>query len=223
MKKHMKIILICLCTAFLIAAVLMLWQGGVIVFDRSAVVRAETVLWNGETYSMTTGEYTEGKTIAKSNDGSWRINEVEEDPSHKFLVARSFLDQALYVADSYEIPESGEITLACWNGEHITDEAFLNAVSDIIAQKTTSFEHQTDGIFALTDNQRMKPLYLAYEGCPIATQFGGYMGKINGSWVITTYISPDTHNEDGSWKEHSVGCYAIPEEHHRILQEYFFE
>lgn len=224
MKKHLKIILVCLCAVFLIVvAVFLLWQGGAIVFDHSARLGTEAMFWNGEKYSIITGEYTEGKTIAKSEDGAWRINEVEEDPTHKFLVARAFLDQALYVAESYDVPESGEVTKACWNGEYIPDKGFMKAVSEINSNKTTTFEHETMAVFTLEDNQRMKPLYFAYEGCPIATHFCGYMGKINGEWVITTYISPDTHNENGSPKMHTVGCYTIPEEYHEIIEKYFFE
>jgi hypothetical protein len=26
---------------------------------------------------------------------------------------------------------------------------------------------------------------------PVATEFIGYMGKVNNTWVITTYISPE--------------------------------
>ena len=89
----------------------------------------------------------------------------------------------------------------------------MDALAKIEAEKTTSFTYETDGIFALTDNQHMRRLYFAYDNCPIATNYKGYMGKVNGAWVITTYISHDTRNEDGSPKPYSVGCYVIPEEY----------
>ena len=53
----------------------------------------------------------------------------------------------------------------------------------------------------------MKKLYFAYEDCPVATVYKGYLGKINGQWAITT---------DG-------GCYSIPDKYSKILEKYFFE
>ena len=49
---------------------------GYIVFDHSGVRRGEGVYWNDVLYVPASGEYGEGKTIAKTNDG-WQINEVK--------------------------------------------------------------------------------------------------------------------------------------------------
>lgn len=207
--KLSKFSIICLCVLFVIAIgiFVLLWNSGVFVFDRSAIVHVEGMVWKGQDYSRISGEYTEGRTIAKSEDGSWKINEVKEDPSHTFVVARSFLDQYLYVSDAYTIPTSGEITKICWNREYIEDKEFIKALSEIDAAKTTSFAYNTEAIFVLKDNQRMKKLYFAYEGCPVATVYKGYLGKINGKWAITT---------DG-------GCYSIPDKYSQVLEKYFFE
>ena len=72
-----------------------------------------------------------------------------------------------------------------------------------------------------TENQFMEELYYAYENCPVATNFMGYMGKVNGEWVITTEISQDTRNEDGSAKLYPVSCYRIPSQYWDVLSEYF--
>ena len=217
--------IICLCAflAIVIGVFVLLWNSGVFVFDRSAKVGVEGMIWNGKNYSTVSGQYTEGRTIAKSEDGSWEINEVKEDPSHTFVVARSFLDQYLFVSDDYTIPTSGKITTVCWNGKYIKDKEFIDAISQIEIKKTTSFDYETEAIFRLNDNQRMKALYFAYEDCPVATVNNGWLGKINGKWVITTYVSSDRHNEDGSLKPHKVGCYSIPETYSQILEKYFFE
>lgn len=207
--KLSKKAVVCLCVGFVIVigVLALLWHRGVFVTDRSAAVYAESMEWKGQDYSQISGEYTEGRTIAKSEDGSWKINEVKEDPSHTFVVARSFLDQYLYVSDDYTIPTSGKITKICWNREYIEDEEFIKALSEIDAAKTTSFAYSTETIYELKDNQRMKKLYFSYEGCPVATVYKGYLGKINGEWAITT---------DG-------GCYLIPDTHSQILEKYFFE
>lgn len=206
---------------FIIGIVAILWHSNGFIFDRSASVGVEGMTWNGKRYSTVSGEYTEGRTIAKSADGSWDINEVKEDPSHTFVVARAFLDQQLYVADDYTVPTSGEITKVCWNGRYIEDQDFLKAVAEIDAAKTTTFEYQTDNIYALTDNQHMRRLYFAYEDCPVATQQKGCLGKVNGQWVITTYISPDRYNEDLSPKPYTVRCFSIPDKYASILEKYF--
>ena len=96
-----------------------LFANGIIVFDHSGVRRGEGVYWNNALYVPASGEYSEGKTIAKTNDG-WQINEVEEDDTHTFIVMRSFLDQSLLVREDYEIPRSGEITTLFWNGKDIS-------------------------------------------------------------------------------------------------------
>ena len=89
--------------------VVLLIANGIIVFDHSGVRRGEGVYWNNTLYVLCSGEYAEGKTIAKTNDG-WQINEVEEDDTHTFIVMRSFLDDSLLVREDYDIPNSREIT-----------------------------------------------------------------------------------------------------------------
>ena len=189
--------------------------------ENSIVVGFEGMEWNGKSYSYISGEYTLGKHIAKSKDG-WYISEIKEDPSHNFVVASSFLDHRFLVADDYNIPTSGEITTVSWGfRNYITDREFLNAISEIDSQKITSFDYETEAIFVVTDNQRMKELCFAYENCPVPTNYNGYMGKIDDKWVITTYISPDQENADGSRKKYLVSCYSIPDKYSNILEKYF--
>ena len=98
-----------------------LFANGIIVLDHSGVRRGEGVYWNDVLYVPASGEYSEGKTIAKTNDG-WQINEVEEDDTHTFIVLRSFLDQSLLVREDYEVPSSGEITTLYWNRKEVFPE-----------------------------------------------------------------------------------------------------
>ena len=223
-RKLSKPAIICIFVFFavVIGIFVLLWNCGVFVLDHSVMVYMEGMTWKGQDYSRVGGEYTEGRTIAKSKDG-WKINEVREDPSHTFVVTRSFLDQYLYVSDDYTVPTSGKITKVCWNGEYIENKEFLQALTQIDITKTTSFDYETEAIFILNDSQRMKQLYFAYENCPVATANKGWLGKINGEWVITTYISSNQNNEDGSPKPYMVGCYSIPDGYSQILEKYFFE
>lgn len=218
MSKKMKFVLGFLLISSLAIVALMPWR---IMFIPAAEVASNHVVWDEKEYYPAYGVYTEGKTIAKGKDGDWKINSVKEDPSHTFIVARSFLDQYLLVSSDYVVPKEGVVTKVAWNGKYITDKMFVNAVTNIEEEKATTFTYKTDGIFQLTDNQQMRELFFAYEDCPVTTEFKGCLGKVNGEWVITTYISDDRVNPDGSPKQYSVDCYTIPNEYWEILSKYF--
>ncbi len=225
MSKKWEIVLRCICClvilAFAARFIYKLWESGAFIFERTAYVSANYANWNGKEYSSAHGEYTEGRTIAKAKDGGFVINAVEEDPSHTFIVVRSFLDQYLLVANDYTIPTSGKVTTVAWNGKYISDSSFLEAVSSIQAEKTTSFTYESENIYQLTDTQHMRLLYFAYENCPVATEFIGYMGKVNGEWVITTEFSESDSDDVVYPDARSVGCYKIPSEYWALLSEYF--
>ena len=222
LKKNLSIIIRCLIGLIFVAVLFFrLWDRGAFIFDRTADVDLQHVTWNGKHYSPITGEYSEGRTIARGKEADWVINSVKEDPSHTFIVARSFLDQELMVLDDYTVPTSGELTTVCWHWNYISDPLFLDAMQKIEAEKTTSFTYQTENIVYLTENQHMRSLYFAYEHCPVTTNYKGYMGKVNGEWVITTYISQDQTTENGTPKLFSVGCYTIPNQYWDILSKYF--
>ena len=215
MKKKCKIgFFWLLVVSIVMVLVIKLWSMGAFL-PRSADVSSNRVVWNGREYSPASGEYTEGRTIAKGKEADWVIDAVEEDPSHTFIVARSFLDNYLLVADDYTIPTEGRVTTISWKGKYITDEAFIEAVTNIEAEKITTFTYETEHIMT----QHMGELYVAYEDCPVTTEFKGYMGKVNGEWVITTDISWDT--EDGYPKLYTVGCYRIPDTYWDVLAKYF--
>lgn len=184
---------------------------GYVVLDHSARRRGEGVQWNGVLYVPASGEYTEKKTIAKTDDG-WNIVAVKEDESHTFVVLRSFLDNYLLVREDYEIPTTGQITAVSWNGKKIEDAAFCDAVTAILENKQPDFSYETQAVSHLRDDQHMRRLYLSYEGCPIGTEFAGWMGTVNGAWCITTQVSSDSD---------TVWCYEIPQEYIPILEPYF--
>lgn len=149
---------------------------------------------------------------------------------HFKIILCCLLFSVIVIVVSFKLWESGAfvtdysaivgVDSLTWNGTYITEDSFVNAVSKIEAEKITSFTYETDGIFQLTENQHMRSLYFAYENCPVATNFIGYMGKVNGEWVITTDISQE-RNEDGSPKTSLVSCYVIPNEYWDIISKHF--
>ena len=205
MKKHWRwLVLAALALAFVGLAFLKGW----IVTDHSAQRRGEGVFWNGVLYVGASGDYSEDRTIAKTEDG-WNIVSVKEDESHTFVVLRSFLDNYLLVREDYEIPTSGTVTAVSWNGKKIEDAAFCAAVAAIVEAKQSDFSYETTAISHLREDQHMRLVYLAYEGCPIGTEFAGWMGTVNDVWCITTKTSGD-----------AVWCYEIPQAYIPVLEPY---
>lgn len=177
--------------------------------------------WKGHAYIECIGEYSEGKTLAMNSEGNWQVNAVKEDPSNTFVVKRSFLDQYLCVREDYTIPKNGEITGVFWNGEKISDPLFCLAFSEIYENDGETFTYETERIYSLTETQNMGSVYICYEGCPVGTEYAGYMGIVNGIWIKTVDISSDDRNEDGSPKPYTVVCKIIPDEYIPVLQKYF--
>ncbi|NMP37701.1 MAG: hypothetical protein GX051_06190 [Clostridiales bacterium] len=214
-----------LCFSVIVTAVIgvilcFLITKGLIVFDHTAEKRDGGIYWNDTMYVSCYGKYTEWKTIAKTKDG-WHINAVKEDSSNTFIVARSFLDQELFVKSDYTVPVSGEITTVFWGGNEIKNTEFINAVSKILENAVSDFEYETEAIYSIQDNQKMRDLYIGYNGCPVGTYFAGYMGIVNDKWCITTEISDEQHNADGSSKPYTVWCYCIPQEYSELLEKSF--
>lgn len=205
MKKPWRILLP---AALLVLLFGLAFLKGWIVTDHSAQRRGEGVFWNGVLYVGASGDYTEERTIAKTEDG-WNIVSVKEDESHTFVVLRSFLDNYLLVREDYEIPTSGTVTAVSWNGKKIEDAAFCAAVAAIVEAKQSDFSYETTAISHLREDQHMRLVYLAYEGCPIGTEFAGWMGTVNDVWCITTKTSGD-----------AVWCYEIPQAYIPVLEPY---
>ena len=91
-----------------LAVITFLFATGIIVLDHSAQRGFEnSVTWQGHTYvEYPYNGYHEGRTLAKTTDGL-RINAVKEDPTHTFIVLRSFTDQWLLVREDYIVPTDG--------------------------------------------------------------------------------------------------------------------
>ncbi len=109
MNKKLLISIISIAVV-VITIFIFLFATGIIVTDYSAERGFEnSVVWQGHTYVSYSyqGEYHEGKTIAKTTDGL-QINEIKEDPTHTFIVLRSFTDQWLLVREDYVIPTNSE-------------------------------------------------------------------------------------------------------------------
>ncbi|MBQ3550893.1 MAG: hypothetical protein IJA41_07940 [Clostridia bacterium] len=215
MSKKVKLSVAVVSVVLVVAALIVgaLWHFGAFVTDRSAVVGLESLEWQGRTYSPRYGKYDLGRRIAKTTNGL-DVYEIKGDPEHNFLLVSSFVDSILYVSDDYEIPTSGTVTRINWNYKDITDKVLLQAVVEIIADRCVqgSYKSPYGGLFVENEVQNLEALYVAYDNCPVATVNMGFMGKLNGKWIITVEVSPDRSE---------CKYYNIPDQYVGILERYF--
>jgi hypothetical protein len=203
-----------------VVGLIFIMLNGVMVLDHTGELKGDFLYWNDAIYVPCSGVYTEGKTIAETSDG-WRINEIEEDETHTFVVIRSFLDQRLLVKEAYDIPNCGAITVAVWNGQRIDDAAFCEAITEIIENRVTNFQCEAENLWELTEGRQMRILYVGFDDCPIGSLYVGYLGTINGAWYITTEPPGDLSYFEGSTEAQLFSCYSIPEAYASTLEKYF--
>jgi hypothetical protein len=211
-SRKLKISLGCIAVVVIALFGLML-ANGIIVFDHSAQRREDNgIIWKDVKYRAVSGKYREGKTVAETKDG-FDICEVEGDGSHTFVGMRSFLDNWLLVREDYVIPIDGEITRGYWNMTFIEDEEFLSAVAEIVEQAEPDFvyDNSKGDIYQYKGDDVMRELVVAYEGCPVPTNYIGYMGTIEGRWCITV----------GDHRKEKIYCYYIPDEYIEVLEKYW--
>ena len=165
----------------------------------------------GVTYIHKEFDYAEaGRTIAYV-DG-WTVSTIKEDPSRTFLRVSSFLDGYGYMREDYVIPTGDEITVVYLNDRYrYTSRSLCNMIADLRANlPAESFTIRTDAVYRYAES-----VSVGYEGCPIATQFVGYLGNINGKWV---FIPPtEIRYENDGYVEREFVCHVIPEKYHDIL------
>ena len=187
----------------------MLIGSGVFVWDRTAERVGEGILWHGVRYVSVTGYCHEGRTIGRTADG-WKINEVREDPSHTFVVLRSFLDRNLLVREDYEIPGFGAVGLVWWQSKNVRDAELCRAVGEILTRAEPDFLFETEEVFTVNEHQKMKEVYVAYGDCPVPTVYAGWLGQIDGVWRLTLGIPAEWPEVDG---KKQIPCFTIPPEY----------
>lgn len=200
--------------ALMLCLVLLLSSN--IVTDHSVELSGEGFLWNDVQYVPCAAVYTEGDAVAQSDSG-WSVCEVEEDPSHTFLVLRSFLDQQLCVREDYEIPCDGTLSAVFWNGKKVESAEFCAVVREILNDFRAERVYQTDAIFSLTDAQQMRDIAFCWDDCPVGVDREDcWIGTLDGDWVFAKRM-PDSEEES---ELHSYAICQIPNEYAKILEAY---
>ncbi len=200
----------------MLALIITVFASGVIITDRSAVYSAEGLNWNGAFYKSCTGFYEEGKTVAKTSDGNWNINEVKGDAKHNFVVARSFLDQTLLVRSDYKIPESGTPNAVYLGTKKITSREDCKIISDIFLNDSETFSVSATH----EDVNNWQSVYIGFDGCPVAV-FRGYIGFADENYFFTVDLSDMKEKDNGSNAPFTVLCKSVDKSCYAMLNEHF--
>ncbi|WP_297597260.1 hypothetical protein [uncultured Cetobacterium sp.] len=178
----------------------------------------DTIHWKGSSYIISQGGHKEGERIAKG-DGFSLFS--AGDPTETFIVYRSFLDNALYVKEDFNIPTEGKITKVSWAYEIFTDKDLCDTILKILEEsknlEINRYESE-DLIFRLKPGLVMRTLYVAYEDTYIPTKYKGEIGVINGKWSITT-SAEEKIGENGILYKYSY--ILVPENYVNVLEDYF--
>lgn len=196
-KTLITVLIILLCITVLPGYVFIHRQ----LLKKDGFVGIEAVEIENVRYLYTSFELTEeGKTIALIDD--WHINEVPEDPSHTFLVVRSFLDQYYIVREDYTIPTKGNVSCAYIGNmmERTTDKKLLRALTEILH---TDFTDGTPILLSCRKDERgnFNHIVVGYNDCPVGTDTGiYYIGKVDSEWVIIF------RDELGEWEDDKLAA-----------------
>lgn len=201
-------------------------------FDHSAELEnygtdGMIIHWNNSSYSHPFIGFTYskiGKVIATSSNKKVLIREIEDDKSHTFIAVGCEFESGpvVYKKDDYEIPKGGKISAIYWDCNRIKDDNFIKAVSFSINNPQDTFEYTIEGEFISTlhgDSQYMKRLSFCYGDCPVGTDSKGYMGKINGKFVIANEVY--SNNKYGIDSIRKYSCKVIPDKYIMIMEKYF--
>ncbi|MBE6560379.1 MAG: hypothetical protein E7662_04580 [Ruminococcaceae bacterium] len=206
--KAIRILRIVLCAAVVIYVLVRV--GGCVFRWTTARFEGTKLIIGGVTYIHKEFDYTETDRTIAYVDG-WTVSTIKEDPSRTFLRVRSFLDGYGYMREDYEIPTEGEITVIYLDDRHrYTSRRMCGMIADLQANPPQeTFTIRTDAIYRYT-----KSVSVGYEDCPIATDFVGYLGQINGEWV---FIFPTEIRYDNGYVERDFVCHIIPEKYDSVL------
>ena len=106
--------------------------------NKDAYFQGEYWHIDGEVYVETAGWYVETNNVVCRTANRYTIYEVEGDVEHNYVVARSFLDQYLYVKENYIKDKT--VIEGVWFGvgsseKYIDEEAFLETFHKMLEYK----------------------------------------------------------------------------------------
>jgi len=231
-KLSMMIIILALVILISLAVVMTVgylkYEGIIPPKDRSALhsheLSTHTITWKGKKYRLCDEnfyydvKYDRGKAITQCSECKDLLYEVSGDVDHHFLIDPCFNERdSLYVSEDYVLPKEGELTAVYVNGRKITNKKLLDAIEKLYSSDDGDFFlYKVKESFNRDQNIFAKKVNLSYEGCPIGSDYKGYIGKVDGKWC---YFH-DYPKYRVALKE-TIPCFEIDEELIAIIDKYF--
>ena len=103
----------------------------------NAYFEGQYLYMGDEKYVEATGLYDETNTVICRTNDNYTIYEVAGDGQHNYIVARTFLDERLYVKENY-IKDKTVIEGVCFrqsSAEYIYEEDFINIFKEMLGCK----------------------------------------------------------------------------------------
>lgn len=152
------------------------WQGHYLYID-------------GEKYIETGGLHHESNIKIGKSDG-FTIYEVVGDKEHNYVVSRSFLDDHLYVKESYA-PDKTTINAVGFSVHDIDDCLYDEKIIDCISSFESDIE--SDGEFINGNDELLQlirdegiPVYVLYGGSAVG-EFIGYIFTLDNQYMYYNY------------------------------------
>lgn len=230
-KRNMIITILALVILISIAAVMTVnylkYEGIILPKDKSALHSHNhynpTITWKEKIYKLCDEsfnydvKYPRGKAVTQCSECGDVLYEVNGDINHDFLVNTSFNERPdLYVSEDYVIPTEGKLTAVYVNGRKITNEKLLDAIEEMYSDDSDFFLYDVKENFYHDDSIFAKKINLAYEGCPVGSDYKGYIGIVDGKWCYF-------HDYPGfrvNQKE-TIPCFEINEKLIPVIKKYF--
>ena len=183
-----------------------------------------TITWQGKTYILCDDtfnydvKYNRGKAVTQCSECNNILYEISGDVNHDFLVNTSFNEKNdLYVSEDYLIPKEGKLTAVYVNGRKVTNKKFLDAIEKLYSSDDGDFFlYKVNDNFSRDQKIFAKKINLSYDGCPVGSDYKGYIGKVDGKWC---YFH-DYPKYRVAMKE-TIPCFEIDEELIAIIDKYF--
>lgn len=237
-KNHSVIILVLIPIILILTSVIGLVCTGIYSLKYEGVIPPEDksarkspyysinneITWKGKTYILCDYDFNYdaafdiGKAVTQCGEGGDILFEVNGDSQHHFLIDTSFNERPdLYVSADYTIPTEGKLTSVYVNGRKVTNKKLLDAIEQLYSSDNNDFFlYKVEDNFHHDHNIVAKKINLAYEGCPVGSDYKGYLGRVDGKWCYF-------HDYPGYrvFQKETIPCFEIDEELIPIINNYF--
>jgi len=207
MKKTDWLRMIIVGVVLLALLVFVLYKYNAFVFDDSATIDGNAIVWNGARYVPCEGKYTLDAAFAKmAGDDARVLYAIEGDDDHRCFVAKAMRDPQLYIREDMSLSQSGKVTGVYIFGHYETDPALLETLNALLPQGGTVPPDTEELLFV---NDFSTEVIFCFDDCPIGTDSRGMLSTNTDIWIAAQFIDND------------VGYGMLTEEQTAVVKPFF--